>query len=207
MKIAILPLCAVSLTERTVRSLPFGNEEQKRLLAIRNPARATQSFGARVALHSLTKEAFPIRYTSHGKPYFDAPNAPTISLAHTDALAVAVLSDPLEGNVGVDVEELRPFPQKQRVANRFFTENELAALSATPTEEAFFTLWTAKEATAKLRGVGLASMVENHAPCVPYTRHFRVVSDAVEAILCIAAEQPLTELEWHISAPIEICEI
>ena len=207
MKIAILPLCAVSLTERTVRSLPFGNEEQKRLLAIRNPARATQSFGARVALHSLTKEAFPIRYTSHGKPYFDAPNAPAISLAHTDALSVAALASDGEGNVGVDLEELRPFPNKERIANRFFGADELATLAAVPTEETFFKLWTAKEATAKLHGGGLASMAENHAPCVPYTRHFRVVSDAVESILCIAAEQPLTDLEWHISSPLEICEI
>lgn len=72
-----------------------------------------------------------------GKPYF--PQYPHIhfSLSHSRGAAVCALSgEP----VGVDVEVLRAPPRR---------------LSGGMDAEAFFRLWTAKEATAKLLGLGL----------------------------------------------------
>jgi len=208
MKLAILPLCSFSFDEDTVRALPFGFEEQERIRAISNPARAAQSLGALLALsHMIGNTAFSIRRTPEGKPYFDSQSTPAFSLAHTEELAVAALGEPSEGNVGVDIELLRRFPDKERIAARFFTADEQAVLAASPTEEAFFQLWTAKEATAKMRGLGLSSLLASKCPASPNARHFRIVSDGGTAILCLTAEHPIQKLDWLCPTTLQIFEI
>ncbi len=75
-----------------------------------------------------------------GKPYF--PDRPDVcfNLSHSHGAAVCVLHDK---PVGVDVEKLRPAPKR---------------LADGLTDEAFFRLWTAKEATVKRRGEGIAAL-------------------------------------------------
>ena len=209
MKLAILPLCALSFDEDAVRSLPFGQAERERLCSIGNPVRATQSLGALLALSRLVEhDALPIRRTSEGKPCFDAPNAPLFSLAHSEHFAVAALGNLNEGCVGVDIEEIRASSPKERISRRFFSADEQAMLAANPTEETFLKLWTAKEATAKMNGLGLSSLLANDTPSSLYKRHFRIVSDGCTAILCVTAEQPLQAIEWLCppTLPIFECE-
>ena len=75
-----------------------------------------------------------------GKPYFpDRPNI-CFNLSHSHGTAVCALHDK---PVGVDVEKLRPAPKR---------------LADGLTDEAFFRLWTAKEATVKRRGEGIAAL-------------------------------------------------
>ena len=93
-----------------------------------------------------------------GKPALAAGGAaaPYFSLAHSGELAVVALAD---GELGVDVEALRPFPRAERFATRFFASSEQQWLQAKPEAErghAALTLWTFKEAYLKAVGSGIA---------------------------------------------------
>ena len=75
-----------------------------------------------------------------GKPFF--PDRPDIcfNLSHSHGAAVCALHDK---PVGIDVEKLRPAPRR---------------LAEGMEDEAFFRLWTAKEATVKRSGQGIAAL-------------------------------------------------
>lgn len=86
------------------------------------------------------KQLPEIARTAGGKPYF--PQYPHVhfNLSHSHGAAVCALSG---APVGVDVEVLRTPPQR---------------LAAGMGAEDFFRLWTAKEATVKLLGLGIAAL-------------------------------------------------
>lgn len=81
-----------------------------------------------------------------GKPFF--PDRPDVcfNLSHSHGAAVCALHD---RPVGVDVEKLRPAPKR---------------LAGGMEDEAFFRLWTAREASAKRRGLGLAALLRPPEP-------------------------------------------
>ena len=208
MKIAVFSLRALSVSTEAIRILPFGDDEQSRLLSLQNPDRATQSLGALLALQQICGESvYPIRRTPEGKPYFHAPHAPAFSLAHIKDLSVAALADRDEGDVGIDAEALRSYDRKEKIAARFFTESEQAMLTATNTDEVFFKLWTAKEATVKMNGFTLSAHLANEMANASHIRHFRITENDRTAILCLAAEKPIMHLEWLVPPTITIQEI
>jgi 4'-phosphopantetheinyl transferase len=98
-------------------------------------------------------------YGAHGKPGL-APSPGSdlrFNVSHSDGIALCAVARGRE--IGVDVERLRPLPRAERIAERFFSLPERAALRGLPEEqrlEAFFTCWTRKEAYIKARGDGLA---------------------------------------------------
>lgn len=81
-----------------------------------------------------------------GKPYF--PGCPNIcfNLSHSHGAAVCALHDK---PVGIDVEKLRPAPRR---------------LADGLADEAFFRLWTAKEATIKRQGGSAAALLRPMEP-------------------------------------------
>jgi len=99
------------------------------------------------------------RYGPHGKPYLDAPSDGArlkFNLSHSADLALIVVARGRE--VGVDVERLCYDEIDMRVAEQFFSPEEIAALHDLPPLrrcDAFFTLWTVKEAYLKAMGGGL----------------------------------------------------
>lgn len=100
-----------------------------------------------------------LRYGEHGKPYVSRGSAePTLRFNVSHSRGFAMFAFSLEGEVGVDVERIRmEFPGRE-IAERFFSEQEVAALGNLPPErsrKAFFTFWTCKEAYVKARGEGL----------------------------------------------------
>jgi 4'-phosphopantetheinyl transferase len=99
-------------------------------------------------------------HNPHGKPYLvKATNGPDLqfSLSHSgDCCLLAVRLD----QVGIDVEELRDLPQAADIAQRYFTPSEssvLGQLTGTARRDAFFVLWTHKEAMVKALGLSLAA--------------------------------------------------
>lgn len=94
-----------------------------------------------------------------GKPRIDPawhPAPLTFNLTHSRGRALVAVSR--EREVGVDVERLRRDLPMERLAARFFSPREIAALRDTPEEirpAAFFACWTRKEAYVKARGTGL----------------------------------------------------
>jgi 4'-phosphopantetheinyl transferase len=98
-------------------------------------------------------------YGSHGKPAL-APDlaAPTLhfSVSHSGELALIALTH--DGPLGVDLEAIRPLPDLQDIAARFFADAEARVITALAPQEralAFFLCWTRKEAFVKALGDGL----------------------------------------------------
>ena len=78
------------------------------------------------------------------------------NLAHSHELALYAFTQDRE--VGVDVEHLRPMPDAERIAARFFSASEyeqLHRLPAAQKQQGFFNGWTRKEAYIKALGDGL----------------------------------------------------
>lgn len=96
---------------------------------------------------------------SHGRPALAARHDQTLGFnwSHTgDHALIAVGRHVLPG---IDVERLRPRPRAMQIAQRFFSAEEVDALSRLAEhdqEQAFLRIWTAKEAVVKALGRGLA---------------------------------------------------
>jgi len=92
----------------------------------------------------------------HGKPVCLQDTECTFNLTHSQgAILIAVAAG---YDVGVDVERVRPVPDIENLARRYFAskENErLFAFDPIERERAFFQLWTRKEAYLKSLGAGL----------------------------------------------------
>jgi len=79
------------------------------------------------------------------------------NMAHS--LDIALVSFCRGKSIGVDIEHLRPMPDLEQIAARFFSEREnvqLAKLAEEQKLEGFFTCWTCKEAFIKNLGEGLS---------------------------------------------------
>lgn len=94
-------------------------------------------------------------YGPAGKPALpDAPLRFSLSRSQ-DAVLIAFASS---GEIGADVERVRSGFDGSDIAGKFFAPAEVASLAALPEgirSEAFFRVWTAKEAYLKGRGEGL----------------------------------------------------
>lgn len=92
---------------------------------------------------------------AEGKPRLAGAGAVCFNLSHSGIYAAAAVSRGRE--VGIDVEKIRPDASGRDIAARFFSGEEQVWLDATPGVEAFFRLWTAKEAVLKAMGTGLST--------------------------------------------------
>ena len=101
--------------------------------------------------------ALTLTVDTYGKPRLAAPSSLGFNLSHCGDVVLLALGRGVE--LGVDVEALRPRPRALQLAQRYFTADEAAALAALPEvlrQQAFYRLWTAKEAVLKALGRGLA---------------------------------------------------
>jgi 4'-phosphopantetheinyl transferase len=106
-------------------------------------------------------EKIEFTYTDYGKPQVAASGEPeqllNFNLAHSRGVALYAFTR--LGQIGVDIEYIRPeFPDRE-IARRFFSASEVARLENLPVEtrpQAFFNCWTRKEAFIKAKGVGLS---------------------------------------------------
>lgn len=100
-----------------------------------------------------------LRYGRRGKPHVwrgDGASNVRFNVSHCKGFAVFAFS--LQAEVGVDIEQIRAEFPGTEIAERFFSAQEVAALSKLPPEKrsgAFFACWTRKEAYVKARGEGL----------------------------------------------------
>ena len=96
-----------------------------------------------------------------GKPFVESPaHAKNVcfNLSHSGGALLYAFA--WGRDVGVDIQQVRDASNALAIARRFFTDEEVAALSALPSDrlrEAFFACWTRKEAYAKARGDGVLS--------------------------------------------------
>lgn len=104
---------------------------------------------------------------AHGKPALDLGSGPAdlrFNLSHSHGLALFAFA--FRREVGVDLELVRPGVTRDRLAERFFSPQEVTALRSLPESaqtEAFYHCWTRKEAYIKARGEGLSMNLASFA--------------------------------------------
>ncbi|HDS4946839.1 4'-phosphopantetheinyl transferase AcpT [Klebsiella aerogenes] len=116
------------------------------------PRRASWLAGRALLAHATTP-LMDIQYGEQGKPAFPPGCERWFNLSHSGNHIALLLSD--EGEVGCDIEVIRPRNGWQRLANALFSEGEHQELEREPPERqlaAFWRIWTRKEALVKQRG-------------------------------------------------------
>ncbi len=144
--------------EEQERALRFKFSEHKEHFVI------FHGFMRRVLGSYLAIEASCLMFKTaeKGKPYLVSPDnkeSPlNFNLSHTEDIALLAVSSGQE--VGIDIENRQRSSDWQGIARRFCTQEEQKALfSAGSTDEqreAFYDLWTRKEAYMKVLGSGMA---------------------------------------------------
>ena len=102
--------------------------------------------------NSRGKPSIPLKYNDYQLEF---------NISHSEELALYGFT--LQNQIGVDLEYLRPFPDAENIAQRFFSPQEYQLLTSLSNEEKpqkFFQIWTAKEAYLKAIGVGLAGSLK-----------------------------------------------
>jgi 4'-phosphopantetheinyl transferase len=113
----------------------------------------------------IRPEGVQFSYGPRGKPFLAPSLGGTglqFNLSNSDELALVGFV--LGSEIGVDVEYLRPMPDCEQIAERFFSHSErevLRGIAAARKEETFFNCWTRKEAYLKAVGEGLAAPLDS----------------------------------------------
>ncbi len=116
-------------------------------------SRRASWLAGRVLLAQAVSPLPEIIYAEHGKPGFSGETGLWFNLSHSGDDIALLLSD--EGEVGCDIEVIRPRPNWRRLANAVFSLGEHAEVEAEHPErqlDAFWRIWTRKEAMVKQRG-------------------------------------------------------
>lgn len=99
-----------------------------------------------------------IAVSGAGKPYLADRRGPTFSLSHSGCLLVVAVHD--RSPVGVDVERVIPIPEREAVARAILGPVEAVVFARirddTERTQAFYRLWTRKEAVLKAIGTGFS---------------------------------------------------
>ena len=138
-------------------------------LAPQGPRRARWLAGRVLLSHTLSPLP-EIVYGEQGKPAFSPETSLWFNLSHSGDDIALLMSD--EGEVGCDIEVIRPRKNWQALANAVFSMTEHDELEREAPEErlsAFWRIWTRKEAIVKQRGgsawqiVSIDSTAQTHA--------------------------------------------
>lgn len=155
----------VDLPTATVKRMEsvLSADETERAARFRFPADKQRYIVAHGCLRDilaryLNCEPAGLRFSTnqYGKP---AVNDHTLefNLSHSGDFALVGVTR--NRSIGVDVERIRTMMDFERVARRFFSQNEVTELMSFPLDQrqrAFFECWARKEAYIKAHGLGLS---------------------------------------------------
>jgi 4'-phosphopantetheinyl transferase len=182
-------------------------DERRRAQSFRVQARREASIITRGLLRRLLARYLntdprdlQFSYGAQGKP---ALNVRELQFNTSHSATVAAFALTRRGEIGVDVELIRPSMSRAgSIAEKFFSPEELAALRETPEPnqaEAFFRCWTRKEAFLKARGDGVFGGLNTFAVNldVNNARLLRIGDDANPGAWWLA---PLRGIQHHAGA-------
>jgi len=146
------------------RSL-LSEAEKERAAHLRTPQDRDEFVLSRSILRTLLShflnerpECLEITYSEHGKPQLaDQSSRIRFNLCHSGRIAAYAVS--MDCEVGIDVEQIRPVPEMEEIAKRFFSpaeRHELGNITKVQKTTAFFSCWVRKEAYVKALGGGLS---------------------------------------------------
>jgi 4'-phosphopantetheinyl transferase len=119
------------------------------------------------------------------------------NVSHSHELIAIALAD---GAVGIDIEWIRPMgADAMRIARAHFSLAEIDRLEAAPDgDDAFFAIWTAKEAVVKAAGGGLS--IDLRSFTVPDAGEAFEPVEGVEGWLVRRAEAPVAGYRVAVAA-------
>ena len=148
---------------------PLSDDEWARANRFRFDKHRRQYVVGRGALRTLLAaylgtrpEQVTFSYGPRGKPFLAPRQDLYFNLSNSDEMALVAFV--LGREIGADIEYLKPMPDCEQIAERFFSESERVVLRGIPAErkeEAFFNCWTRKEAYLKAVGEGLAAPLDS----------------------------------------------
>jgi 4'-phosphopantetheinyl transferase len=97
----------------------------------------------------------PLSYEHHGKPVLVGTD---LSFNMSESAGYAVYAVTRRRRIGVDIEQIRAFPEMDSIARSLFCKSEYEFLCGRPESQKqrmFFELWARKEAVLKAIGKGL----------------------------------------------------
>ncbi len=107
-----------------------------------------------------TPRSIRLAQNSWGKPFAISDALPVdFNVSHSATLSVVALSD--GRRIGVDVEQIRPVPDKREIVTEVLgadIADTLCNLDGIIQDRAFLKLWTAAEAYVKATGTGFAGL-------------------------------------------------
>lgn len=110
-------------------------------------------------------------YSSRGKPALaNKDDNATIEFNLSHSHGLVLYSVTRDRKIGIDVEQIRPTSDVEKLAERFFSPREYATIRSLPPsqkQEAFFHAWTCKEAYLKAIGEGLVGLEQVEVSLVP----------------------------------------
>jgi len=134
-------------------ALPPTAEEAARASRLATPVLRRRYLRAHAALRSIlgsvTSAPLEFALREKGKPYLSSAPQVRFNLAHSRGMALVAVALDLE--VGVDIERVRPLPEFEAIAQRYFP----AGYTQPTGERDFFRHWTRFEALLKAHGAGL----------------------------------------------------
>lgn len=133
---------------------------QQNYIKSKNQKSAEQSLAARALLCRILKEfcgrdlAKHISADQNGRLYIDGRPDIFVSISHSKDMIAAAVS---KNAVGIDIEHIRPVSEKlqKRVCKEI-----------SKTKEAFFKVWTLKEAYLKASGISFSKMLSLDAKAI-----------------------------------------
>ncbi|WP_065356206.1 4'-phosphopantetheinyl transferase AcpT [Kluyvera georgiana] len=154
-------LSAIPLADHIMAAAPQG-------------ARRAAWLAGRALLSHVCSPLPEIIYGEQGKPAFAREQALWFNLSHSGDNIALLLSD--EGEVGCDIEVIRPRPRWPSLVSAFYSAGEQAEIAAErPTHQlaAFWRIWTQKEAIVKQRGGGVWQMadIDSTQPTTRFIAH------------------------------------
>ncbi|HAT7705480.1 4'-phosphopantetheinyl transferase AcpT [Enterobacter sp. CFEC121] len=186
----ISTLCADPLASTLADSAPQG---------ARN---ASWLAGRMLLARALSPHPLPdIIYGEQGKPAFAEGHPLWFNLSHSGDDIALLMSD--EGEVGCDIEVIRPRKNWQGLANAVFSMTEHDELEREAPEErlaAFWRIWTRKEAIIKQRG-GSAWQIVSIDSTAPSHSVSQVQIGSLSLAVCTSTPYTLTtESIIHVGA-------
>ena len=154
-------------------------------------------------------------YGPQGKPYLERSDGQTggslyFNVSHSSGWAIYALGF---GEVGVDLEFVKPIPEMQALVDQHFSVAERSAFASVSPDlklKAFYSCWTRKEAYVKACGGGLRMPLDQFdvsvdptsparllsaggvsGDCLPWALHsFDLSAGAVGALVCRGESEP-----------------
>lgn len=178
--------------ERLLLQMP--ENRKKKILRMADPANRRLSLGAGILLskvlsaHGKTEDQ--TETGPQGKLYLPGEEHFFFNLSHSGSRVMCVAADV---PVGCDVQQCYDISEYRKIARRFFSQDETAAMDNVPEEEAkqlFFRYWVLKESYIKASGKGFST------PLNSFGIHF---SENGVPVLCGDSDEKTAFLELKLN--------